>query len=151
MFDEAVSWNFSSWKCLNDWLINYALFSRIFKTTSLGHLIEISNDKKSSTSMQLRTSTPGVQRCVHMLLSLLRMMQYCINHKEWCNDLTFCMIFFFFLTRVLQTNGWTDRQTDGRTDRRRDRRTDKASYRDAWKHLKTEDRLIHPLFFQNWI
>jgi len=28
------------------------------------------------------TSTPGVQRCVHMRLSLLRMMQYCINLVE---------------------------------------------------------------------
>ena len=51
------------------------------------------------------TSTPGVQRCVHMLLSLLRMMQYCINHMEWCNDLTFRVIFSSF--RLV-----TDRQTD---------------------------------------
>ena len=28
------------------------------------------------------------------------------------------------------------RLTDGRTDRRTDGRTDKASYRDAWTHLK---------------
>ena len=33
------------------------------------------------TFTRRKTSTPGVQRCVHMLLSLLRMMQYCINHK----------------------------------------------------------------------
>ena len=30
----------------------------------------------------VQTSTPGVLRCVHMLLSLLRMMQYCINYVE---------------------------------------------------------------------
>ena len=33
-----------------------------------------------------------------------------------------------------RTNG----QTDGRTDGPTDRRTDKASYRDAWTHLKIE-------------
>ena len=28
------------------------------------------------------TSTPGVQRCVHMLVSLLRLIKYCINYVE---------------------------------------------------------------------
>ena len=45
------------------------------------------------------------------------------------------------------TDGRTDRRTDGRTDgptngwtdRRTDGRTDKASYRDAWTHLKTSE------------
>ena len=35
------------------------------------------------------------------------------------------------------TDGRTDRRTDGQTDRRTDGPTDKASYRDAWTHLKT--------------
>ena len=39
-----------------------------------------------------------------------------------------------------RTDGPTDRRMDGPTDRRTDgptdRRTDKASYRDAWTHLK---------------
>jgi len=34
------------------------------------------------------------------------------------------------------TDRRTDGRTDGRTDRRTDGRTDKASYRDAWTHLK---------------
>ena len=35
------------------------------------------------------------------------------------------------------TNGWTNQRTDGPTDQLTDRRTDKASFRDAWTHLKT--------------
>ena len=38
-----------------------------------------------------------------------------------------------FFKKASPTNG----QTDGPTDRRTDGRTDKASYRDAWTHLKT--------------
>ena len=76
----------------------------------------------------LKTSTPGVQRCVHMRLSLLRMMQYCINHVEWCNDLTFWVIFLSLNQFRLDHHGRTNGPTDGRTD--------KASYRDAWTHLK---------------
>ena len=38
-----------------------------------------------------------------------------------------------FEKKWLQTNGPTDGPTDGQTDQR----TDKASYRDAWTHLKT--------------
>ena len=68
------------------------------------------------------TSTPGVQWCVHLLLSLLRMMQHCINHVEWCNDLTFWVIFFSLnhFRLVLQTDGPTDQRTNGRMDRRTD-------------------------------
>ena len=50
-------------------------------------------------------------------------MQYCINHVEQCNDWTFWVIFLSF--GLVSTDGPTDR------------RTDKASYRDAWTHLKT--------------
>ena len=60
------------------------------------------------------------------------MMQYCINHVEWCNDLTFWVISLSLNQYRLVCYGPTDGRTDGRTDRR----TDKASYRDAWTHLK---------------
>ena len=42
----------------------------------------LNSKRKRNGKVQRRTSTPGVQQCVHMLLSLLRMMQYCINHVE---------------------------------------------------------------------
>ena len=77
------------------------------------------------------TSTPGIQRCVQMLLSLLIMMQYCINHVESCADLTFWVIFLSFNHFRLVCYGLTDGPTDGRMD--------KASYRDAWKHLKVRE------------
>ena len=75
---------------------------------------------------------PGVQQYVHMLLSLLRMMQYCINHVEWCNNLTFCVISPYMTHAHQRTNGLTDWWPNGQTD--------KASYRDAWTHLKRRSK-----------
>ena len=66
------------------------------------------------------TSTPGVQRCVHMRLSLLRMMQYCINLVEWCNNLRYFQDSMHFHHSQLDHHGPTDqptnRPTDGRTE-----------------------------------
>ena len=41
------------------------------------------------------------------------------------------------------TDGPTDQRTDGPTDGRTDGRTDKASYRDAWTHLKTPELFLN--------
>ena len=86
----------------------------------------------------LETSTPGVQRCVHMRLSLLRMMQYCINLLKWCNDLRYFQDSMHFHHSQLDHHGPTDQPTDQPTDRR----TDKASYRDAWTHLKNRKTIF---------
>jgi hypothetical protein len=40
-----------------------------------------------------------------------------------------------------RTDGRMDRRTDGQTDGRTDGRTDKASYREAWTHLKTAENV----------
>ena len=58
------------------------------------------------------TSTPGVQRCVHMRLSLLRIV-------EWCNNLRYFQDSMHFHHSQLDHHGPTDqptnRPTDGRT------------------------------------
>ena len=52
----------------------------------------------------------------------------------------------FYCLKVLISAIYEKRVTDGRTDRRTDRRTDgrtdKASYRNAWTHLKTDEMTI---------
>ena len=51
--------------------------------------------------------------------------------------MSFLAIIAFFVNG-LRTDGQTDQRTDGPTDQR----TDKASYRDAWTHLKRAKRCI---------
>ena len=48
-------------------------------------------------------------------------------------SMIFLAVIAFFVNGL-----WTDGRTDGPTDGRTDGRTDKASYRDAWTHLKID-------------
>ena len=58
---------------------NTGLILVIFFTEPVG-LAPHNLTEPERKTMSPVTSTPGVQRCVHMLVSLLKMMQYCINH-----------------------------------------------------------------------
>ena len=55
----------------------------------------------------------------------------------------------FYCPRVSISTIFEKRLTHGRTDRRTDGRTDKASYRDAWTHLKNMKFSSNPDIF--WV
>ena len=87
-------------------------------------------------SMEVRDK----QRCVHLFLLLLHLLAQEVEEEEEEDEdgsgmiilAPFSQIPYFKKSGYGPTNG----QTDQRTGQRTDRWTDKASYRDAWMHLK---------------
>ena len=101
--------------------------------------------KKIETSSGRTTMHPGWHRMRKRMRTRTRKRIHCSpprNHLGWSpnsfepNSL--------FEKKGLRTDGRTNGQTNGPTDQR----TDKASYRDAWTHLKNEYVSLTPHFLQ---